>query len=158
MSTLIVAGTGHRPKSLPCLYDENHQWAVTVKNNLNNWLVENKPTVVISGMAIGWDTWLAEAALSNDIELHCYIPFDGQEDRWSKKDQHRYHNIIKQAAFVKYPPPSNVKQSYLDRNIMMVKEADTVLALFNILQITGGTAHAISYANQLNKKIVNFWC
>ena len=47
---------------LPCLYDESHDWVRSLKDTLRLNLLQDNPDLVISGMAIGWDTWLAEEA------------------------------------------------------------------------------------------------
>lgn len=82
---MIIAGTGHRPKYCPCKYDENHPWLFDLKERLGiylgiwkNTLLNKEKLIVRSGMAIGWDTWLAEEALVMDIEVHCFVPFKGQ--------------------------------------------------------------------------------
>lgn len=68
---MILAGTGHRPKYLPCRYNENHPWLISLKNKIREKLDELRPSAVISGVAIGFDTWLAQSALDLKIPLWC---------------------------------------------------------------------------------------
>jgi hypothetical protein len=85
---MIIAGTGHRPQFCPCGFDENHIWLTRLKYKLAFKLGVKNPTAIVSGMAIGWDTWLAEMAIDLGIPLHAYVPFKGagrQLARGSKK-------------------------------------------------------------------------
>jgi hypothetical protein len=61
---LIVAGTGHRPDKLGGYSDDAFNLLVKIAKH---WLEMNKPTRVISGMALGWDQALATAAVEVDI-------------------------------------------------------------------------------------------
>lgn len=56
-------------------------------------------THCISGVACGFDTWVAEKILqmqkeNKKITLECVIPFPGQADSWEKADQRRRYNIL----------------------------------------------------------------
>lgn len=56
-------------------------------------------THCISGVACGFDTWVAEEILQRQkenkkITLECVIPFPGQADSWEKADQKRKYNIL----------------------------------------------------------------
>lgn len=56
-------------------------------------------THCISGVACGFDTWVAEEILQRQkenkkITLECVIPFPGQADSWEKADQKRRYNIL----------------------------------------------------------------
>ncbi len=56
-------------------------------------------THCISGVARGFDTWVAEEILqlqkeNKKITLECVIPFPGQADSWVKADQKRKYNIL----------------------------------------------------------------
>ena len=153
---MIIAGTGHRPADLPCKYNEIHPWLVGIKENLLTELRVTNVQEVITGGALGWDTWLAEAALECDIPLLVYIPFEGQEKRWPKQSQDRYNSILERAKEVKYLFAEYSNQAFLDRNKMMMDHCDVVYALYNG-KPEGGTAHAIRYAESINKPITNFW-
>lgn len=56
-------------------------------------------THCISGVACGFDTWVAEEILQRQkenkkISLECVIPFPGQADSWEKADQKCRYNIL----------------------------------------------------------------
>ena len=75
---MIIAATGHRP-------DKLGGYGSIVADRLFHLayetLEELAPTLVISGMALGWDMAVAEAAFCLDIPFHAYRPFEGQESQ-----------------------------------------------------------------------------
>lgn len=154
---MIIAGTGHRPKFLPCKYNENHMWFVNLKANLFTTLVELQPTKVISGMAIGWDTWLAEASLELNIAVSAYVPFKGQGSKWPEFAQKRYKGILEAASEVKYLSEKYTPQAFFIRDEAMIDDCDQVLALWNPEIQSGGTFHTVQYALQHNKPLINMW-
>jgi uncharacterized phage-like protein YoqJ len=148
----IIAGTGHRPNklaahaSLPKL----HEFATTVLAS------KLKPTRVISGMAVGWDIALAEAALGLGIPLVAAVPFKGQESRWPQDVQRRYSTLLGLAAEVVYvSEPGYEAWKYQKRNEWMTDQCHVLLALWN--GSPGGTANCVRYAQKKGKKIVNVW-
>ena len=48
---MIISVTGHRPKSMPCLYREHDPWAVAVKARLRSFLTARRSDFLWSGMA-----------------------------------------------------------------------------------------------------------
>lgn len=156
---MILAGTGHRPKYLPCQYDELHPWLSLVLKDLTEYLSTNKRDIeaVISGMAIGWDTWLAETALKLDIPVWAYIPFPNQADKWPAASQLRYDSIVSRAETVLCVTQEYTKDCFFKRDDLMVDHSDTILALWNPEQTYGGTYHTIQYAKKSKKHVLNFW-
>jgi len=55
-------------------------------------------TTAISGMALGADTWWAEAAVDAGMELWAYIPFEAQSDRWPEADRERWAGLRSRAT------------------------------------------------------------
>ena len=152
-----VCGTGHRPKYLPCKYDEKHIWAMKVKENLKKWIVDNDPEYIISGMAIGWDTWVAEAALLLEVYLSAYTPFPEQGSKWPAAAKKRYDSILDRASAVLRVSKEYHKDCFFKRDKAMVDNSDIVLALWNPKIKSGGTYWTVKYAESQNKKIINFW-
>ena len=153
----IVFGTGHRPKFFPCGYNEDMPWALSVKAELRQRLQAVKPDHVISGMAIGWDTWLAEEAIKLRIPVHAYVPFEGQGKKWPKESQKRYQNIIDRAEKVITISRSYSNDAFLKRDEAMVDNADIGFILWNPEVKTGGTYYTKEYAIKNKKPLVNFW-
>lgn len=156
---MIIAGTGHRPEKLggysPRLLPALGKLAM-------NELRYQKPDMVISGMALGWDTALAMAAIQLKIPLLAAIAFEGVESKWRFEDQQRFFDILTCAddIIVVTPGPYAAWKLHA-RNKWMVDECDLLLALWDG-QHTGGTAACIQYAREVRKNhpelhIVNLW-
>lgn len=160
---MIVTATGHRPKYMPCGYDESEPWAIEVKERLSTWLERNQPEVVITGMALGWDTWVAEEALALGIPIWPFIPFPDQHTKWPYEAKLRYANIMRQAAIhplsrePHYTANQYYKEVFTDRDIQMVQRCDQVISLLNPIVNKGGTWYTCQYAKRMNKPITNFW-
>ena len=92
---MILGFTGHRPASLPGNYSDRTNRALL--NTANFILAEYEPTKVISGMALGWDTAVAECAVNRGISLIAAVPFESQPSRWLKSSQDRYQSLLNQA-------------------------------------------------------------
>jgi uncharacterized phage-like protein YoqJ len=91
---MVFGATGHRLQKLPCGFDEDHPWAKKVILNLTKFLLKGKPELIITGMAIGWDMWVARVCLKLDIPYKCYCPFPGQEQKWSFKLKEEYWDLL----------------------------------------------------------------
>ena len=163
----IIGATGHRPEGLGSYSkDTGNKIIKLVINHLQNIEVDE----VISGAAIGYDTYFTLAALSLKIPITLAIPFYNQPNKWNSFDKEIYSNIIKRAKAViyvdelvgtKYNIPSlkvgeyyNVKMQL--RNQYIVDNCTTLLALWNG-ETKGGTYNCIKYAQSQNKEIINLW-
>lgn len=153
---MIVSGTGHRPDKLggwPFYESGGYDLMCDYAASL---LMEINPSLVISGVALGWDSALADAALFLKLPLVAAVPFKGQEARWSPKHKTRYWAFLERAQSVEviceggYAPWKLQK-----RNEWMVDRADLVLALFD--GTSGGTANCVAYAERKGKEIRNVW-
>lgn len=153
----VVCGTGHRPNKIggygPVPETKLLRLAQSALAALRD---EHGPLEVISGMALGWDTALARAALSLEIPFVAAIPFLGQEKMWPSSSQDSYNDLLRESARQiivcegKYAP-----WKMLERNKWMVDNSDLVLALWDGSK--GGTGHCVSYAKEKNKEILNLW-
>ena len=99
---MIIAGTGHRPDKLRIGALDGYHPDVQARlvDLARAALQREQPSRVISGMALGWDTALAAAALELGLPLDAYVPFTGQESRWPEPARRRYHGILARAARV----------------------------------------------------------
>lgn len=152
---MIIAGTGHRPDKLGGYDDE--VYVKLVKFAIFH-LNELKPDLVISGMALGWDQALAQAAVNLNIPFHAYIPFKGQEANWFYKSQVYYRSLLNLAEKVVICSDGGYAAWKMQvRNIKMVNACDTLLALWD--GSSGGTKNCIDSAkNRLpGDKIINLW-
>ena len=150
-----LAATGHRPDKLG-----GYGAAVevrllgTAKDALRRHATPD--TTVISGMALGWDMAIAEAAVSLDIPFIAAVPFFGQQSAWPFKSQERYHALLKKAQDrVIVCAGGYAAWKMQRRNEYMVDRATEILALWD--GTPGGTANCISYAARCRKPIHNVW-
>lgn len=115
-----------------------------------------KDTIIISGMALGWDQELCAAAQENGLTVWAYIPFRGQESRWNESNQARYHSLLKKCAKVVVCSHGDYNPWKMQvRNEHMVDAADVVLALWD--GSSGGTGNCVQYATQEEKPIWNVY-
>lgn len=150
---MIIAGTGHRPDKLG---GYGQVALVHLVNLAEDWLDENKPDVVISGMALGWDYALACAALNLGVPFTAAIPFRGQESRWPQESQQNYRLLLGEASDVHYVCEDGYAPWKMQvRNEWMVDNCDIVLAMWN--GSPGGTANCVRYAEKAGKPVVNLW-
>lgn len=158
-----VALTGHRPKFCPCLYDKSHPWLADLKKRLLAGIQAVKPRVIISGMALGMDTWGAQAVryarkeLGMDIELHCYVPCKNFCAKWNKEDQDEYHSLLDEAMVIKYISREYTKSCCVQRDQAMVDNCDEVWSLLNPEAKSGGTYTTVQMAKKQDKTVTNFW-
>jgi len=92
-----ASGTGHRPQKLGGF---GRYTTTKLRSIAINALDAVRPKKVITGMALGWDTALAEAALKLHIPYIAAIPFVGQESRWQTTQQDHYFDLLAAAEDV----------------------------------------------------------
>lgn len=154
---MIVAGTGHRPKFCPCKYKFNHPWLIELKKTLRQKLLEFNVRTVISGVAIGWDTWIAEEALSLEIPVHAYVPFKGQHLKWTSDSREKYESILEASEKIIYVNEEYRPDAFFQRDREMVDNCEHVFALLNPEFNSGGTFYTVNYAKENKKPVTNFW-
>lgn len=155
---MILAGTGHRPEKLLIGSRSafHPQVFLRVVDLARAALERQRPSRVISGMALGWDTALAVAATELGIPFDAYVPFEGQESRWPAAARHRYHEILACAARVVVVCPGGYSREKLQRrNERMVDDADHLLALWS--GAPGGTRDCLVYAELRGRTHDNLW-
>lgn len=118
-------------------------------------LADLKPRTVVTGMALGWDTAVALAALERKLKVWAFIPFKGQEDKWSTEQKHRYAQILSKTERTVYLSGEGyTPQKMLLRNKAIVDESQRILALYDGRH-SGGTDQCVSYAMSIGRPVVN---
>lgn len=150
---MILSATGHRPIKLG-------GYGVGTQNRLTklamDYLKDNTPDRIISGMALGWDTAWARAGLALDIPVIAAVPFKGQESTWPDESQDIYNMILSRCAEVVFVcTPGYEPWKMQTRNEYMIDASNKVIALWD--GSPGGTANCIKYAQSINRPIVNLW-
>lgn len=152
---MIVSGSGHRPDKLPNKetgYKLPNPTYIKVCQQIEKYLKEVKPEKVITGMALGYDMWLANIAYKLNIPFIAAIPFDKQESKWPESSQKTYHNLLKLASDKIIVSPGGYSPEKMQiRNQWMVDNCDQLLACFD--GSSGGTANCIKYAESVKKPI-----
>jgi uncharacterized phage-like protein YoqJ len=114
-------------------------------------------TVFITGMALGVDTIFAEIVLNlretfGDMELHAYIPFEGQELKWKQPQQQHYCEILAECNDVVHCSEAGFQpKKFQIRNEAMVDESDAIVAVYDGRE--GGTKNCFDYAWKKKKPI-----
>lgn len=152
-----LAGTGHRPVKLLMAGLSEVAMELNLKLLAVDAIRRAEPAFVISGMAVGWDMALAEAAVETGCPLVAAVPFSGQESRWPPAVRRRYAELLELAAVVAIIGGEGFHVWKMHaRNRWMVDRSDAILALWNGDE-AGGTAATIKYAGSVDAEIVNLW-
>jgi uncharacterized phage-like protein YoqJ len=150
---MILGVTGHRPNKLggysPAAQDRMHRFAVFVISSY-------KPSTVIIGLALGWDTAVAKACIDLRVPFIAAVPFEGQETLWPAESRHEYYRVIAHAAKVVYVSPPGFSASKMQiRNEWIVDNCTHLAALHD--GSSGGTNNCVKYAKSVKKPTVNLW-
>jgi uncharacterized phage-like protein YoqJ len=150
---MIIAATGHRPHKLG-----GYEWRVFANLDFlaRKELSERKPSVIISGMALGWDMAIAKAAIDLSIPLVAACPCPQQASRWPKDTQRFWRELLGRARTVEYISPLHYPGVEKKRNEWMVDRCHEVLALYDGSG-EGGTYHCMEYASRHHKPRHNVW-
>jgi len=153
---MIIAITGHRPSKLNSEYSLNGPITTKIKADLQRLINQLKPSLMISGMALGVDTIWALLAIENNIPLIAAIPCLDQEAMWPESSQKRYKEILAHPLTtieqLSDEPYSNTCMQ--NRNIWMVNNCDLLIGVWD--NTSGGTGNCIKYAKSksVNKKVI----
>ena len=151
---MILGFTGHRPASLPGNYSDRTNRALL--STADFVLAQYKPAKVISGMALGRDTAVAECAVNRGISLIAAVPFESQPSRWLKSSQDRYQSLLNQAERIEIISAGDYSPEAMQlRNQWIVNCCDRLMALWH--QGKGGTKNCVDYALAVNKPMFNCW-
>ena len=129
---MVVAFTGYRPEKMPFVESKKDEAYLKFRKRqlqVIERLIERGCTHFISGVAMGFDTWVAEDILvlqknNSSLELECAIPFPGQADRWSTSDQKRRYKILTHATSSVIVCEHYSSNCFFERNKYMVNKAN----------------------------------
>lgn len=153
---LVVAGTGHRPQKLQSSWSQYESLTLPRLTLLaEKALLREKPVLVISGMALGWDTAIAQAAINLEIPLVAAVPCLNHALKWNEVQQATWQRIIDKAIAVHCPNVPYTPAAMQIRNEWMCDRANRILALWD--GSSGGTANCLKYAKKKGVEIKNLW-
>lgn len=152
----VCAFSGYRPSKLP-FSSEQDPACLSLKMRLKDEIytaVDQGCTDFLCGMALGTDTWAAELVLEvketldgiKPVHLHAYLPFAGQDARWSAKSRKRYHQILAQCDSITLTSAQYLPDCMERRNEAMIRRADRLIAVFD--GKAGGTRNTIHMAHE----------
>lgn len=152
---LTIAATGHRwermdiPRTAAA---EQH-----LERLAGAFLEQLRPDRVISGLALGWDTAIAQAAIRLGIPLIAALPGrrGAQERSWSWADQGTHEWLVRQAVEQHYIDVQPMRSAYLSRDQFMVDRADAIVALWS--GAASGTGTTVRMAGKRGLPVVNLW-
>lgn len=113
------------------------------------------------GMALGFDTLAATAALSlqcelPDMRITAVVPFQGQSDRWTENDRELYEDILTNVDEVVVLSRNYYDGCLLRRNDYMLKLSGGVIAYFDG-QPKGGTYYTCKKAKSYGLDVINLY-
>jgi uncharacterized phage-like protein YoqJ len=150
---IIVGITGHRPNKINCEKLPNPTY-IKICQEIEKHLLELKPYKVISGMALGVDSWFVNISLKLNIPFIAAIPFKGQETVWKDKDKKIYNKFLEKAEDIVIVSSGGYSKEKMQvRNEYIVDNCDVLIAVFNS-ELSGGTANCVKYAEEKKRKII----
>lgn len=152
-----IAVTGHRPDKLGNEYDLKGPFSDHIRKELQEVINTLKPTIMISGMALGVDTIWAILAKENNIPLMAVTPFPSQDKVWRRESKELYNELLKYArntAGVFCTGTDPYEHWKMDiRNQYMINVCDLIVAVYNGDK-KGGTFNCVTYAESVSKPIL----
>ena len=154
-----VSFTGHRPEKLP-FFGEDDPMCVDLKERIFkeiSLLADDGATEFYSGMALGVDTWCAEAVLKlkserEGIKLIAVIPSPEQDSRWNAAQKQRRRMILEQCDKQITVSPRYTKDCMHKRDRAIVDLCDVLLAVYDGKE--GGTKYTVEYARNKGRKTI----
>lgn len=154
-----VSFTGYRPSKLP-FFGEDDPMCAALKARISDKVEELYrlgATEFFTGMALGVDTWGAEAVLSlqkkhPEVRLYAMIPCRGQENKWSAADKQRYARILQLCSKVLCISPEYTSDCMHKRNRALVDICDFLVAVYD--GRSGGTQYTVNYAEKQGKRVI----
>lgn len=146
-----IAFTGHRPDKLGGYSTPNLIYNY-ITEKLRNLLIKLQPDKCITGMALGWDQWAAQACVDLQIPFIAAIPFVDQEKIWPQSSKDTYNKLLNLAAEkIIVCEGGYAAWKMQKRNEFMVDNADEIVACWD--GTNGGTKNCVDYALSRDKKI-----
>lgn len=153
--TVVV--TGHRPDRLGGYHLPTFH--ASIKDLVYRTFASNPPQRIISGMALGFDQWCAEAARRLNIPFEAYVPEGTQDSRWPKESQKIYRELLAASSLATTVYGDTYAAACFKRNEAMVNLAfmsnGAALTLWDP-HSSSGTTHCVNYALSLGVPVYGF--
>lgn len=149
----VLSVTGHRPHLLGGYHVQprlDHLALVT--------LADMRPSVVCTGMALGWDQAIAAACITLDIPFVAVLPGFAsggyQCTRWPARSQEVFWRLLAAASEVERCSFPGAGREFHHRDARLVERCDELLALWNGDPKTGT---GITVGMVRGKPVRNVW-
>jgi len=148
-----IAFTGHRRQKL----DDQDKAYIAIRDFILREAEKHKDLVVISGGALGIDTYAASVSRNNNIPFVMVLPFPIKvmSAKWRSADKNVLVELCERAIKTIVIQKEFSFEGYQKRNEYMVDHADLVAAYWNGSK--GGTKNCVDYAKSEGKEIVNLF-
>lgn len=154
-----ISFTGYRPEKLP-FFGEDDPMCIDLKQRLSEQiekLINDGADEFYTGMALGVDTWAAQAVLEHkkshpEIKLIAVVPCPEQASKWSAPDKARYKTILGQCDKILTISPNYTRDCMLKRNRVLVELCDMLVAVYDGQK--GGTGYTVNFAKSSGKNII----
>lgn len=157
-----LAVTGHRWQKLPFGEDESDARCVALVNIITGALtyrVEGGISHILCGLALGFDTLVAEAVIRLMETIYPYITMEAvlfcpnQSEPWTLEQKQRFERIL---TYCIAPPtitsPEYVKGCEMIRNRYMVDNSGVLLAGWD--GSPSGTGNTVRYARETSVPVI----
>lgn len=152
--------TGHRPNHLPWRDNDEDPRCLKLKEKIYDIvsaLYFSGIRHFICGMALGCDTYFAEAVLKlrdehNDVTLEAALPCENQAERWSNSQRSRYFHLVSACDYETLLQKYYTNDCMINRNKYMVDNSSVLVAVFDGSQ--GGTMQTVNYALKNGLEII----
>ena len=149
---LVVGITGHRPGPLGGYRYPNPIQLAVVKA-IEDALLELKPSILITGMALGTDQWAAEVCIHHNIPFAAFVPYPDYGDNWPPHAQAHYQWLLSKAnqrINVDERPGYDPRKLH-GRNAWIVEKCELLLAVYN--GTSGGTQACLGVAARQHRPV-----
>jgi uncharacterized phage-like protein YoqJ len=144
---MIIGVSGHRS------VDKASPAYSYVRNAFIDLLADYKPAKVITGMALGFDTLVAEVCIEKSVPFIAAVPYKGQELFWSKEEKNHYFDLLEHADLVEIVSPGGHSSwKYQHRNMWICNNSDMSIVCFD--GSPSGTRNYVEYALSKKKEII----
>jgi len=124
-----------------------------IKSRLFEWLDENKPDKIISGMALGVDQIWAVCGIRRNIPVIAAIPCRSHSSRWPVRSVRLYNSILGNKLVETHLVTNDTYTTgcMQVRNRWMIDNSDRIVAVWD--GSSGGTANCIEAARELQRDV-----
>lgn len=146
--------TAHRPPRLNNEWNINGPCCTYIRSEIYKIFEREKPSLAITGMALGGDMIFASVALQYSVPILAAVPFEGQEKRWTEEHQKWYNYILNHKNTTIVIPEIGLfsKNPYINRDFYMANECDKCVAVYDQNK-GGGTYLARKQVLKLRKPV-----